>query len=608
MAVVYQISLNGDAFDARGLSFEEASRFSGCKRDENWLDPIHKRKLLIGEFGCAVSHLRVWEKIAGSNENGIILEEDALFSSIDVSEVDKRLKKNDSVWLGYRFNSLGYWYNCHAYAITPQTAKILIDGFSDAIIPVDEWVPAKLKDKRNFFYKPEIVKQIPRDIRPSTIEEEKNVGEFHIVTVATEPEKMWALEQSAKKFDAKVVNLGENHPWRDPMTGLSGMPKIQLVNEYLATIHETDIVLFMDGYDTFFVESPAVILERFYQMEADIVFGAESEHWPLLDDEFMRDKWPETGTPYRYLNSGLYIGKARALHAFIAQSAPSTSYDDKDDQLYCQIRYLGSGAVEGDLEWKHERQLERFPYTVKLDVEAYIFQNHEPDIRIVEGQLWNDKTNCCGCIYHGNGGEDAKAFFVTMAERFGLIPEAEVVSPYYLTLEYEEIAPDILCTNFLSEKQCEYLIEKSSSLGKWTQLEGDKFPAQEIRLKELGLWHEYERLWHEKLGKICEKHWHPEAYLGLRDAFTMRYSIDTQTELGLHTDASLFTGSVKLNDNYAGAELIFPRQNFSNKDVPIGKCILFPSMVTHGHYVDELRGGKKYSLTMWTSRYEGDVN
>ena len=587
MTLIYQISLYGDAFDARQLTFEEASRLSCCKQDEDWIDPIHNRKMLIGEFGCAVSHLRVWGRIASSNMNGIILEEDAIFSSINVSEVDELLKKNDSVWLGYRLNSLGYWYNCHAYAITPETAKTLIDGFSDAIIPVDEWVPLKLKNRKNFFYMPEIVTQISRDARPSTIEGEEKVINFYMVTVATEPEKMWALEQSAKKYYIEITNLGENHPWRDSMTTLGGMPKIQLVNEYLATIDGEDIVLFMDGYDTFLADSPQTILERFIQMEADIVFGAESECWPLPENASL---WPDTGTPYRYLNSGLYIGRAKALHDFISQSQDGSS--NNDDQLYCQNRYLNN----------------KTPWKVKLDTEGYIFQNHEPDIRVVEGQLWNDKTGCCGCIYHGNGGDDAKSFFIDMAKKFALVPKAEVVSPYYLTLEYEEVAPDILCTDFLSEKQCEYLIEKSSSHGNWSNMDGDKFPAQEIRLKQLGLWHEYDRLWHEKLGRICEKHWHPEAYLGLRDAFTMQYSLETQTELGLHTDASLFTGSVKLNDNYAGAELIFPRQEFSNKDIAIGKCILFPSMVTHGHYVDELRGGKKYSLTMWTSRYEGDVN
>jgi len=603
MAIIYQISLHGSAFDVRDLSWQEAKSQSGCKPDAEWLDPIHKRSLLKGEFGCAVSHLRVWERIVQSNLNGIILEEDAVFDSIDVGHVDSLLARCDSVWLGYRWNDMGYWYNCHAYALSPRTAKYLIEGFKDSIIPVDEWVPSKLKGKNNYFYKDEVVKQIPRDIRPSTIEETEVLSggvNFKIVTVATEPEKMWALEQSAKKYGVEVHNLGKDHPWRDPMDGLAGMPKIQLVNEYLATLQDDDVVLFMDGYDTFFADDPKVVLERYLQFGADIVFGAESEHWPLVDDEFMRNKWPDTGTPYRYLNSGLYIGRAKALHAFISQNAPNES--NKDDQLYCQLRYLKT------LPPQIVDKGYRFPYTVKLDTEAYIFQNHEPNIRVVEGQLWNDVTGCCGCIYHGNGGADAKALFVSMAKRFGLVERAQPVSPYYLTLDYDEVGPDILVTDFLSQRQCDFLIQKSESYGGWSQMDGDKFPAQEIRIRKMGLWHEYERLWAEKLAKICEQYWTPEAYVGLRDAFTMRYSMDTQTTLGLHTDASLFTGSVKLNDNYSGAELIFPRQNFTNKDVPVGKCILFPGMVTHGHSVNELLEGVKYSLTMWTSRYKGDLN
>ena len=603
MAIIYQISLHGSAFDVRNLSWEEAKSQSGCKPDADWLDPIHKRSLLKGEFGCAVSHLRVWEEIVQSNLNGIILEEDAVFDCIDVGHVDSLLARYDSVWLGYRWNDMGYWYNCHAYAVSPRTAKHLIEGFKDSIIPVDEWVPSKLKGKNNYFYKDEVVKQIPRDIRPSTIEETEVLSggvNFKIVTVATEPKKMWALEQSAKKYGVEVHNLGKDHPWRDPMEGLAGMPKIQLVNEYLATLQDDDVVLFMDGYDTFFADDPKEVLERYLQFGADIVFGAESEHWPLGDDEFMRNKWPDTGTPYKYLNSGLYIGRAKALHEFIAQDVPESA--SKDDQLYCQLRYLKTNP-NPIIDKGY-----RFPYTVKLDTEAYIFQNHEPNIRVVEGQLWNDATGCCGCIYHGNGGADAKDLFISMAKQFGLIKKSQPVSPYYLTLDYDEVAPDILVTDLLSQRQCDFLIQKSESYGGWSQMDGDKFPAQEIRIRKMGLWHEYERLWAEKLAKICEQYWTPEAYVGLRDAFTMRYSIDTQTTLGLHTDASLFTGSVKLNDNYSGAELVFPRQNFTNKDVPVGKCLLFPGMVTHGHSVNELMGGVKYSLTMWTSRYKGDLN
>ena len=69
----------------------------------------------------------------------------------------------------------------------------------------------------------------------------------------------------------------------------------------------------------------------------------------------------------------------------------------------------------------------------------------------------------------------------------------------------------------------------------------------------------------------------------------------------------MVTGSVKLNDDYEGATLIFPRQDVTNKDIPIGKMIVFPSQVTHGHYVDELQSGTKYSATFWTSRYKNDL-
>ena len=83
--------------------------------------------------------------------------------------------------------------------------------------------------------------------------------------------------------------------------------------------------------------------------------------------------------------------------------------------------------------------------------------------------------------------------------------------------------------------------------------------------------------------------------------------MDTQKTLGLHNDSALVTGSVKLNDDYEGATLIFPRQGVTNKDIPIGKMILFPGPLTHGHYVDELTSGVKYSATFWTSRYPGDL-
>ena len=260
--IVYQISLHGSAYDARDKTWDQMHSETGCKPRTGWLDPLLNRPMLKGEFGCSVSHYRVWQKIAESNLNGLVLEEDAVFDEINPSHVDWMLQEYDSAWLGYRWNSLGYWYNCHAYAITPDTARILLGGFKDNIIPVDEWIPKKLEDKRNYFYPKEVVTQIPRSARPSTIEDTEVMkpDTLHLFTVATDESKMWALKQSTERFAAKVTNLGEGSDWYDPMEGHAGMPKLKMVREALLDLPEDDIVLFMDGYDTFLVKTTEDIL------------------------------------------------------------------------------------------------------------------------------------------------------------------------------------------------------------------------------------------------------------------------------------------------------------------------------------------------------------
>jgi predicted 2-oxoglutarate/Fe(II)-dependent dioxygenase YbiX len=59
------------------------------------------------------------------------------------------------------------------------------------------------------------------------------------------------------------------------------------------------------------------------------------------------------------------------------------------------------------------------------------------------------------------------------------------------------------------------------------------------------------------------------------------------------------SASVKLNNDYTGAELQFPRQEFSNADLPVGSLIAWPSLVTHPHLSAPITSGVKYSLTIW---------
>ena len=148
---------------------------------------------------------------------------------------------------------------------------------------------------------------------------------------------------------------------------------------------------------------------------------------------------------------------------------------------------------------------------------------------------------------------------------------------------------------------CDSLIELSERHGGYKNLEGDDVPAHEMRLKELQLWDVTAQYWENHVKQIVADYWECCSINGLRDAFIIKYTMNGQKTLRLHSDISLVSGSVKLNDEYEGGELYFPRQNFSNKDVPVGKCILFPSQVTHPHTSTELLSGTKWSLTMWTN-------
>lgn len=184
------------------------------------------------------------------------------------------------------------------------------------------------------------------------------------------------------------------------------------------------------------------------------------------------------------------------------------------------------------------------------------------------------------------------------------------IGPLIYTPHYggvEKLGDDMIIVDFLSQGHCEDLIAISEKHNGWEPLPGDKHPAQEIRMKELGQWKELEKHWSSCIEPIAEKYWSPMTMSGLRDAFTMKYTMDTQRNLTFHTDASLVTGSVKLNDDYEGASLIFPRQKVTNDDIPVGKALLFPGQVTHGHYVNDLQSGVKYSLTMWSKRGSWDT-
>ncbi len=108
--------------------------------------------------------------------------------------------------------------------------------------------------------------------------------------------------RSLAQYGKQATILGQNpgEYW-----GLGAKP--QLLLEYLSAGRtNTELVLFTDCWDVLFLHSPDAAINRFLKrFDADVVFNAEKSMFPACVDESF---FPDTGTPYRFLNSGFFIG------------------------------------------------------------------------------------------------------------------------------------------------------------------------------------------------------------------------------------------------------------------------------------------------------------
>lgn len=587
------------AVDGQTLSTQQIKK---APMRPNWRDPYRNRRMTKGEYGCFMSHVQCWEEVAAGTEPILILEDDAILTEeYNEDMLLGRINNHpavDFIYLGYNENipssvvyhgdgfiTPAFPYNTHAYLLTPKGASILLgltraNNFS--IIPLDDWFSELLEKGlvKALAAEMSMANQLPREVSGHDIEPDVSSWfdnyTVNVVTCATDNEKAYRLFNSAESKNIKVTNIGEGVVWRGTdMSGPGGGQKINLIKKYIKTLPDTDILIFVDGYDVFFTDSVEQIIDRWHSFGTRILFGAEKTCWP---DTSIADKFPDQPTLYKYLNSGTFIAEVGELKNFLEGSIE----DYEDDQLFMQQRFL----------------LNKFD--VKLDSEQYIFQTYDECVKREGVQLYNPETRCYGCIFHGNGGLEAKNKLTSLYDNFycSLIP----------TNVYRRIHTDMLEIDFASEQWCIDLIAKAEKHGGWEPLPDDLFPAQEIRLKELGegVFEELEKHWTSVVVPMVEAYWHPIKMYGVRDAFIMKYTPETQNKLALHHDASLVTGSIKLNEQYKGGSLVYPRQDMSNDNTKVGNCILFPGQVTHGHQCLEITEGTKYSLTIWTSRYEGD--
>ena len=91
--------------------------------------------------------------------------------------------------------------------------------------------------------------------------------------------------------------------------------------------------------------------------------------------------------------------------------------------------------------------------------------------------------------------------------------------------------------------------------------------------------------------------------------YIARYSQDNLSCIGEHPDLSTFSFIIKLNEDYSGGELVFPKSDFIcyNSKVEVGDSIIFPGLHLYPHFTKEVSNGTKYSLVGFLI-YSGFLN
>jgi hypothetical protein len=215
---------------------------------------------------------------------------------------------------------------------------------------------------------------------------EPDASDPKVVTVLDDTENLGYrnLQQSCNKhgiaLDSLISPLNLGHD-----IGLG--PKLTLMQAYVARRCDPDqIVLFVDAFDVLFATSTDDITRRYHQM-ADrtgkpIVMSAETMCSPHRE---RAADYPPVDTPYRYLNSGTYVGRAGALRELL----PSSIEHSINDQAWFTDAYLSGDSP------------------IHLDVNAEIFQCltgvDAADLTYVDGRWTNRLTGTTPCIFHGNG-------------------------------------------------------------------------------------------------------------------------------------------------------------------------------------------------------------
>jgi len=236
---------------------------------------------------------------------------------------------------------------------------------------------------------------------------------FEIITVSshrpTQPYYCYdEFFKSVAKYGHEVTVLANDGSYK----GLISKPKI-LKRWIDAGKVQAKKILFTDCWDVLFLDDPAKAVEMAPQ--GSVHFNSERNLFPFVEGEF-----PDVGTPYRYLNSGFFIGDTELIHELLNKMDLDAIPDDFQ-------KANGEWHHENDQKYYLEAYVKQL-VPITLDSKVEICQTlHECqdmlDIRLQEEGSIVAFNTCMGTtpfVFHGNGNGKENPYMSQAVRLFNL--------------------------------------------------------------------------------------------------------------------------------------------------------------------------------------------
>lgn len=200
--------------------------------------------------------------------------------------------------------------------------------------------------------------------------------------------------ESLKRFGVEPVVLGMGEPWFGLMT------KPKRMRDWLRG-YTDELVIWTDSFDVVFAAHPDEVAARYLKLwpSMPVLYNAERGIWPRAD---LADRFPECGTPWRYLNCGLMIGPPKDMLKVLDWMDLDGMPGDCLDPLR-----PGHKCEPNDQAW-HQMAWSAKPTAMAIDTQCEIFQSCSAcsmdDFNMAGGIISNRLTGTTPMIFHCNGG------------------------------------------------------------------------------------------------------------------------------------------------------------------------------------------------------------